>query len=82
MKKQPFHFLVLLIILITGVFMFHFVRHNTSLQLLVGIITSISYIIWGLVHHAIKRDLHRKVVVEYILIGAIAIIVLFAVVRG
>lgn len=35
---------------------------------------SILYIIWGTYHHARKRDLHLKNVLEYIIIGFIVIL--------
>ena len=76
MKQSIVHFLVLIAILAAGVLTFIRVRPNTSLQLFVGITTAAAYVLWGLVHHAMKKDLHQKVVVEYLLIGAIAIVLL------
>jgi hypothetical protein len=76
MKQSVTHFCVLLAILAAGVFSFIYVRPNTSLQLFVGIVTAVAYVLWGLVHHAMKKDLHQKIVVEYLLIGAIAIVLL------
>lgn len=70
------HYFVLLVILLGGFATFYFVRPNTSLQLIVGVVTSISYVIWGIIHHALQKDLHRKIVVEYLLMGAIAIVLL------
>ena len=75
-KLLPMHSVVLACILIGGIATFYFVRANSFLQLLVGIVTSVSYILWGIIYHAVQRDLHRKVVVEYILIGSIAIVLL------
>lgn len=34
------------------------------------------YLIWGVVHHLIEKTLHFKIVLEYILIGAIAFFIL------
>ena len=76
MKRSVIHFLVLVAILASGIFTFIYVRPNTTLQLFVGIVTSIAYVIWGLIHHAVQKDLHRKIMVEYLLIGAIAIVLL------
>lgn len=76
MKQYAVHFFVLIIILAVGVFMFLGLRPNTTLQLYVGIATAVGYVLWGLVHHAVKKDLHQKIVVEYLLIGAIAIVLL------
>ena len=76
MKQSVFHFLVLAAILIIGIFTFIYVRPNTTLQLYIGIITAVAYVLWGFIHHAIQKDLHQKIMVEYLLIGAIAIVLL------
>ncbi len=76
MKQSVIHFLVLVAILAGGILTFIYVRPNTTIQLLVGIITAVAYVLWGFIHHAIKKDLHQKIVVEYLLIGAIAIVLL------
>ena len=76
MKQSVVHFLVLLVILAVGVFTFIYVRPNTTVQLFVGIITAVAYVLWGIIHHAARKDLHQKIVVEYLLIGAIAIVLL------
>ena len=70
------HYVVLLCILSGGIGVFYWVRPNVTQQLLVGIATSVAYMIWGMIHHALKKDLHPKIVIEYILIGAIAIVLL------
>jgi lipopolysaccharide export LptBFGC system permease protein LptF len=76
MKQSVIHFLVLLAILAAGVFTFWYVRPNTTIQLFIGIVTAVLYVLWGLTHHALKKDLHPKVMVEYLLIGVIAIVLL------
>ncbi len=79
MKAHIFHFFILLLILAGGVGMFFIAQGNTGLQLVIGVVTSISYVAWGIIHHAIQGDLYRKVVIEYVFIGSIAIILLFIV---
>jgi uncharacterized membrane protein (UPF0136 family) len=80
-KSNAFHYLVLFILLSAGIIGYFSVRGNNTQQLMVGVITSISYMIWGFIHHRINRDLHLKVVIEYILIGCIAMILLATVLR-
>ncbi len=70
------HVLVLLSILGLGAWVFFAVRPNVTLQLLTGVATAFAYVVWGIIHHALQKDLHQKIVVEYILIGAIAIVLL------
>lgn len=70
------HTLVLFCILAGGAAMFWYGQGNVALQLAAGIVTSVAYVAWGIIHHAIAGDLHRKVVIEYVLVGLIAIVIL------
>lgn len=54
---------------------------DVTAQQRIGIVTSIAYVLWGILHHAIMGDLHPKVVIEYMLVGAVAILVLVNVLR-
>ena len=82
MKTRHVHFLVLLSILIGGIATFLYVDPHSSLRLIVGIVTTVAYVAWGLIHHALEKDLHQRVVVEYMLIGAIALVLLFTMLKG
>jgi len=82
MKKSHIaHFIVLVAILAVGLGAFFYVSPNGSLQLTIGIITSVAYVLWGFIHHAMQKDLHKKIVVEYTLVGIIAIILLATIVQ-
>ena len=75
MKKRMvsyINFTALTIILSSTVFLFFLVRDNKSMQILIGVLLSVLYATWGIIHHAMAGDLHPKVVVEYLLVGAIA----------
>jgi hypothetical protein len=74
--NQIINFIILLIILGIGLYAFFSLQGNQGAQLLVGIIIAAAYALWGLLHHWIIGDLHRKVVIEYVLIGAIAVTML------
>ena len=75
------HYLVLACILIGGIGAFMYAAPNVSLQFDIAVITCVAYVIWGIIHHAMQKDLHQKVVVEYILIAAIAIVLLATVLK-
>lgn len=81
MKTHLFHFLILIAIIGLGVGIFFLASGNRGAQLLIGLTTSFAYVAWGLIHHAIEGDLHKKIVVEYVLMGAIAVL-LFLIVFG
>lgn len=74
------NFVVLAVILISTVLLFWQMRDNKSMQIIVGILLSVLYATWGIVNHAMQGDLHPKVVVEYLLVGAIAITLIITIV--
>jgi len=79
MKLTYVNFVVLGIILASGIFTFWGAQHDKTIQLFVGIATAIAYVLWGMIYHALEGDLHLKVVIEYGLVGAIAIILLLTI---
>lgn len=70
------HHIVLLLILGCGILMFYYTSGNQMLQLASGIVTAVLYVVWGIAYHSHSGDLHKKIVIEYLLIGAIAIMLL------
>lgn len=82
MKKTIFHYIVLIFILAGGIFSFYYVRGNATLQLAISIVVSVSYVIWGILHHMLEHTLHKRIVIEYLLIGAIAIVLLATIIRS
>lgn len=76
------NYAVLILILSGGIASFYSVRGNPTSALLIGIVTSVSYVLWGIIHHAIDHSLHKRIVVEYLLIGAIAIVLLSTIIRS
>ncbi len=75
-EKNLTSYLILFGGLILGFFFFLFFSYNRQLQLILGIIMSIYYLIWGIIHHWFKKDLTIKVFVEYFLISLIGVVIL------
>lgn len=80
MKKSQIHknynFLLLTFILSLAVLAIYLLQGFPNFQFIVGILLSVSYVIWGLVYHYLEGDLHAKVVIEYLLIALLALILL------
>jgi hypothetical protein len=78
MKKfiKIIHIFVLSLILFFGGYFFIVLNGNQSGQFMVGVSTSIAYSIWGFLYHHLTGGIHRKIVIEYILISIIVIILL------
>ena len=81
-KNSVVNYSVLILILLGGIISFYAVGSNPLLQLMIGIVTSVSYVLWGIIHHYMDHSLHKKIVVEYLLIGAIAIVLLSTVLKS
>ena len=83
MKKSVIHLcnvLILVLLLFLTVLLFWHAKTDKPLQLLIGVLLSILYITWGIIHHSLEGNLHPKIVVEYLLVGAIAITLIITVV--
>ncbi|MCL5675862.1 MAG: hypothetical protein M1120_01915 [Patescibacteria group bacterium] len=78
-KKYGVHYLFLLIILSFGLTSFLAVSKDHDLQFRVAVLTVAAYTGWGFVHHLLKGDLYLKVVVEYVLVAALVIVLLWTV---
>lgn len=77
---QYLHYIVLFCIVGVGATAFFQFAGNSSFQLFIGIVTTLAYVGWGIIHHALHGDLHMKVVVEYAVIAIIGIFFLVAVI--
>lgn len=71
------HMAVLLLMLGASAFVFYMVRPDRTLQMIVGILMAAGYVLWGIVHHVMEGDLHPRLVIEYVLVGVIALVLLF-----
>ncbi|OGG08323.1 hypothetical protein A2154_03535 [Candidatus Gottesmanbacteria bacterium RBG_16_43_7] len=73
------HFLMLGAILSSAVLAFLLLKGNTLIQLFIGIVLAVSYTLWGAIYHHFEGDLHLRVVIEYIFIGAISVLLIMTV---
>ncbi|PIU03870.1 hypothetical protein COT44_01135 [Candidatus Shapirobacteria bacterium CG08_land_8_20_14_0_20_39_18] len=71
------HYLVLVVILSTGIQAFLFFDFNRTSQMIVLLFTSLAYLIWGIVHHWLYDDLHLKVLAEYFSLAVLANLIVF-----
>jgi len=79
MKLSHVNYIVLLIILVTGIWTFAGAQNDKAMQMYIGVATAISYVIWGIIYHTLEGDLHPKVVIEYCLVGMVAIVLLLTI---
>jgi hypothetical protein len=82
LKKHFGYYLSLLAILLLGLTLILLTSPNIKLQSLVILLTVFFYVLWGTLHHLINHELTSRIVVEYTLIGALGISILFFMLMG
>ncbi|HUD09699.1 MAG TPA: hypothetical protein VMR77_02775 [Patescibacteria group bacterium] len=55
---------------------------NIKLQSLVILLTIFFYVLWGVLHHLINHELSARIMIEYVLIGALGLSILFFMMTG
>lgn len=70
------HYFSLIIILSVGLTALFWFRYNHALQISVVIFMSAGYVAWGIIHHHSQKELHLKIVAEYLLIALVGILLL------
>lgn len=75
MSKHPSHYFVLLSLLLVGLWGIYWFSYNPAMRMVIMVGLSISYVVWGIVHHSHLGDLHLKIVVEYILVAMLAVLI-------
>ncbi len=77
------HFLTLFGILFAGFIGFTLFSYDKGFQIAVAIATASSYVIWGVMHHFLHKDLHFETFIEYLAVAILGLTILFSlVIRG
>ena len=74
-RKHTLYYFSLVVILALGVIAIMQVA-NKQLQILFVAFMTAFYIGWGILHHALNHSISAKIVVEYVLIGCLAMALL------
>ena len=61
----------LVLVLGLGVFfiLLSMFKNNSTVSLFISLGGSLFYVLWGIIHHAVERRLHKDIILEYIIIG-------------
>lgn len=81
-KKHFRYYFSLILILGLGLLLTVSVGPNAKLQGIIIMLTIMSYILWGIIHHLLSHELTVRIVIEYVLIGTLGLSVLFFVIVG
>ncbi|OGM76414.1 hypothetical protein A2210_00195 [Candidatus Woesebacteria bacterium RIFOXYA1_FULL_40_18] len=79
-SKDLAHYIPLFGLLAAGFVAFWLFSYDRVFQIATAIATALAYVLWGVVHHYIHRDLNISVVVEYLVIASLGLVVIFSLV--
>jgi hypothetical protein len=82
LQKHLGYYLSLSAILLLGLALILLTSPNLKLQSFVILLTVLFYILWGILHHLINHELSLRIVIEYVLIGALGLSILFFMMMG
>jgi len=81
--SQPaFHNLIFISVIFFSIWAFLLLRFNPTAQFSLILAVAVFYFFWAIVYHLHRKDLTRKVLIEYILYGLIAVVVGFIILYG
>ncbi len=72
-KQKPVEYLILLVGLITGLFLYFFIDNSQARRWIIYSV-GIIYFCWSLYHHYKRGDLQLSIVIEYLLIILLGIV--------
>jgi hypothetical protein len=73
------HYLILLVLLGGGLVLFFFFSYSPQIQLYLSLATALFYLLWGVSHHYLNKDLSWSVVIEYTLVAVLAWTIIYTV---
>lgn len=82
MKKHLGYYISFFLILFGGIFLVFQAQGDKTLELEFVILLSVSYVVWGILHHLVHHSVNIKVVLEYIVVALLGIAVIFFILNG
>jgi len=73
-KEHVIHYLILVLILAAALALFFIFRFHPVHQFIIVAGASLSYMVWGIMHHALEDRVTVEVMAEYFLIGGVVIV--------
>jgi hypothetical protein len=80
-KKHVGYYVSLGAILLLGFTLIVVTRNIPDIQMMVILMTTFFYVLWGIVHHVMHHDITPKIVIEYVLIGVLGVVLGLLLVR-
>lgn len=77
------HYLILFFIMTAGFLLLRIFNFNRQVQIWLVVAIAFIYLNWGIVYHWLKKELHIRVVIEYLAVAVLAgVMVIFLLLRA
>lgn len=76
--KHLQHYVPLVGMLVAGVIGFVVFSYDKTFQTVIVVSMAVGYVVWGLIHHHMHRDLHASVIVEYLAIASLGAVIVIS----
>lgn len=82
MKKHLGYYLSFILIVLASIFLVFQNNGDKNLVLLFVSLFAASYIVWGVLHHLVHHSINLRIVVEYIVVAALGVAIVFFILNG
>jgi len=72
------HYMALFGILLAGFAGLILFSYDKNFQVAVALSLSISYVVWGVTHHYLHKDLHMETFIEYLVVAVLGFVIIFS----
>jgi len=79
LKEHIIEYAVLSVGMVSFLFLLTTYRFDKGALLIISFLGSVFYILWGIIHHLLRKKLNRMIVYEYVLFGILVFLLLFTV---
>ena len=77
------HYLALMAILSVGFGLFWIFNYNRTAQIWVTLGLGVVYVIWGIIHHALRGEFHWRIIWEYVVVATlVSLVITFLLLRA
>ncbi len=81
-QSDTIYYISVFLILFVGLLAVMRFSGNIRLQAVIVVGISFVYVVWGILHHFISHDIGLKIVVKYVLIGAVGMSIVLFLLKG
>ncbi|OGC92191.1 hypothetical protein A3D85_02780 [Candidatus Amesbacteria bacterium RIFCSPHIGHO2_02_FULL_47_9] len=76
LSRHPLHYFSLLVMELVGLWGLLWFTYDSYMRFAILLSMAAGYVVWGVIHHHQHRDLHIKIVFEYLLMAVLAVLII------